>query len=181
MPFQPRKAMFSFQKARGTHADEFHCHHYCFSDWSSRDVGYYLEKKMIKVKIKQRWLALVIIFAFAGVTLMWWNWKGGSVVLQSVSPKGINGPAIRVLAVPSSANPLWILTSSHSRFYRCEYRISRNDPLFSCQSFAEDSYIAEKIEVRWAGVADATVLFDDRPVLRCRYGWWEKIPTSSVP
>ena len=137
---------------------------------------------MIKEIIKCRWLVpLVMIYAFTGIALIWCNWKAGSLFVQSVSPKVINGPTIRILAVPSSANPLWMLIPIHSRFYRCEYHTSQNAPLLSSQSFSEDSYIAERAEVRWDGVADATILFDGRPSLRCRNGWWEEILTPSNP
>jgi hypothetical protein len=74
-----------------------------------------------------------------------------------------------------------MFVSIHSRFYRCEYYRSRNAPLFSSQSFAEDSYIAQTVDVRWDGVADATVLFDGHATLRCQNGWWEKVPAASNP
>jgi len=124
---------------------------------------------------------LVIIVALAGTILIWWNWKTGRVLVQSASSRAVNGPIIRIRDVPSSAHPLWMLVAIHSRFYRCEYYTSQNAPLLSCQSFAEDSYIAQKVEVRWNGVADATILFDGRPTVRCQNGWWEKVITTSIP
>jgi hypothetical protein len=130
----------------------------------------------------RRWAALLVIMvAFTVPTLIWWNWKTGRILVQSASSKAVNGPIIKIRDVPSSDNPLWILVAIHSRFYRCEYYRSQNAPLFSSQSFAEDSYIAQKVEVRWNGVADATILFDGRPTLRCRNGWWEKVITTSIP
>jgi hypothetical protein len=130
-------------------------------------------------KSNRQWPALLlIIVVLAGATLIWWNWKNGRILIQSSSSKVLNGPMLTIRDVPSSANPLWMLVSIHSRFYRCEYHTSQNAPLFSCQSFAEDSYIAEKVEIRWDGVADTTILFDGRPTLRCQNGWWEKVITN---
>jgi hypothetical protein len=137
---------------------------------------------MTAEKIKRRWIALLlIVVALAGTTLIWWNWKNGRILVQSASSKALSGPILRIRDVPSSPNPLWMFVSIHSRFYRCEYHTSQYAPLFSSQSFAEDSYIAEKVEVRWDGVADATILFDGRPTLRCQNGWWEKVITTSNP
>lgn len=132
--------------------------------------------------IARRWVLLaiaIVVPTVAAATYL--KVKTGSVVLESQSPKGVNGPIIRIRAVPSSANVIWMFVPTHSRFYRCEYYASRNAPLLSSQSFEEDSYVADKVEVRWDGVADATILFDARAALRCRNGWWEKIALFSSP
>jgi hypothetical protein len=137
---------------------------------------------MIAEKIMGRWAALLLIIVFlSGTTGIWWNWKNGRILVQSSSSKALIGPILKVRDVPSSTNPLWMFVSIHSRFYRCEYYRSQNSQLFSSQSFEEDSFIAQKVEVRWDGLADATVLFDGRPTLRCQNGWWKKIDTPSNP
>jgi len=119
--------------------------------------------------------------ASAGTTLIWWNWKAGCIIVQSPSIQGSQRPIIKVRDVPTSANPLWMFVATHPRFYRCEYHTLQNAPLLSCQSSAEDSYVVQKVEVRWNGVVDATVLFDGHPTLRRQNGWWEKVITTSIP
>jgi hypothetical protein len=116
-------------------------------------------------------IGLIILAIVLGGYFVWFSWKDGSVMVQSASP---HGGVIKVRAVPSLSSPISMFTSD-SRFYRCEYYWGLGQPLFSCQSYSEDSYIAQSVKIEWNTGSSATVSFDGRPTLRCIDGRWESI------
>ncbi len=120
-------------------------------------------------------LSLLGLLAFG--ILSWLSWINGRVVAQGLSPSGHDKVVVR--SVPYTTNPVYMFIPLHSRFYRCEYYWVRNNRLRSSQAFAEDSYIAEKIEIKWLNDREATVSFDDFFTLKMKDEFWFKEKTQS--
>ena len=117
---------------------------------------------------------------FIGLTIAlligWLLWRqvGARVLADKVAPSG----EARILVREMQLHPLSItgLLRANERLYRCEYYPHPGWPMFSAETFSEESYVAQRIDIQWHDDTAATITIDKSAVLKCDRGHWGRSP-----
>lgn len=119
-----------------------------------------------------RWRNILLVVAI--MILGWWLWWRASdrVIAETRAPSG--EPIIRVREIQLRAASLGGLLRVNEKVYRCEYYPHARWPMFSCQSFAGESYEVRNAEVRWIDDRTAKVTLDGLIVFECVGGKWRE-------
>jgi len=119
-----------------------------------------------------------LIGLFVVLLVGWFVWHQIRpwILAEKVAPSG----EARILVREVQLRPLSLagLFRANEKLYRCEYYPHRDWPLFSAETFSEESYTARKIEVEWPDNSTAKVLIDGAIVLICNEGHWKKSSNS---
>jgi len=107
--------------------------------------------------LKRFLVAAVLIVFFGLVATGLWR-KNGTVVAEQKAKDGSGLIKVRALQPrPFSINGLLGMDEA---IYRCEYYRGAGEPLFSCQSFAGESFYPKKFEIVWENSQRATVILE---------------------
>lgn len=99
--------------------------------------------------------------------------QSDSIVIHTSPATEVGGRAvIKVVAVKHGWGIRERITSFPPRFYRCEYFLGADVPMWSSQSLGLQSQTLQRIAVRWHNRDEASVYFDGMLVFHCRQGVW---------
>lgn len=115
-----------------------------------------------------------ILLILAVITLGGWLWwRISDRVIAEL--RGATGePIIRVREIQLNAASLGGVLRVNEKVYRCEYYRYARWPMFSCESYAGESYEVRHAEVKWIDPLTARVTLDGQIAFECVDGKWRK-------
>ncbi len=66
------------------------------------------------------------------------------------------------------------LLGTNEKMYRCEYYPHKGWPMFTCESFADESYEVRRVNIKWVDPSTARVVFDEVVAFECEDGKWRR-------
>ena len=119
-----------------------------------------------------RWRIIAVVVVI--ITLVGWLWHRADahVIAEARSPSG--EPVIRLREIQLHPASLGGLFRLNEKVYRCEYYPHSGWPMFSCETFAGESYEVRKVEIKWIDDQTAKVILDGQIAFECVGGKWHQ-------